>query len=283
MAAREVRVTSEASPSVEWLEPDGTRRQMRCRLIVGADGRSSSVRAQMGAEFEVDEPAHLIAGMLVRANEGMVEDVNLQAREADLIFFSFPQGDGLARMYLCFPTDDRSRFAGPDGQQKFLQECDLNCLDGLVDWSRARPAGPCATFAGEDSRAPRPLADGVVLIGDAAGYENPIQGQGLSMALQDVHDVSSALISDSSIAEELESYTVKRAIRQRLANLGVTLEVWANEGFTIQDPAVRAARYEHIRGDEVLAALEACFMTGFDTLPQDLTRADLNDKLSAVA
>lgn len=44
-AAREVRVTSEASPSVEWLEPDGTRRQMRCRLIVGADGRRSSVRA----------------------------------------------------------------------------------------------------------------------------------------------------------------------------------------------------------------------------------------------
>jgi 2-polyprenyl-6-methoxyphenol hydroxylase-like FAD-dependent oxidoreductase len=221
---------------VEWLEPDGTRRQTRCRLIVGADGRRSSVRAQVGAEFEVAEPAHLIAGMLVRANEGMAGDVNVQAREADLIFFSFPQGDGLARLYLCFPKDDRSRFSDPDGQQKFLHECDLNCLDGLADWSRARPAGPCATFAGEDSRAPRPFADGVVLIGDAAGYENPVQGQGLSMALQDVHDVSSALISGSSITEKLELYTVKRATRQRLANIGVALEVWANEGFASQIP-----------------------------------------------
>lgn len=145
----------------------------------------------------------------------------------------------------------------------------------------ARPAGPCATFPGEDSRAPQPLAEGVVLIGDAAGYENPIEGQGLSMALQDAHDVFRVLLSGSSLAEGLAEYAAARAVRQRLANLGVALEVWANDGFAAQDPEQRAARYDHIDDDDVLASLGASFKAGFEGVSQDLTGADLAARLQA--
>jgi 2-polyprenyl-6-methoxyphenol hydroxylase-like FAD-dependent oxidoreductase len=124
------------------------------------------------------------------------------------------------------------------------------------------------------------MAEGVVLIGDAAGYENPLEGQGLSMALQDVHDVSAALLAGSALTSAFEAYTAARAVRQRLANLGVALQVWANDGFNAQDPQERACRYDHIRNDEVLAALELSFMTGFDSLPQDLTRTDLAARLA---
>jgi 2-polyprenyl-6-methoxyphenol hydroxylase-like FAD-dependent oxidoreductase len=121
----------------------------------------------------------------------------------------------------------------------------------------------------------------VVLIGDAAGYENPLQGQGLSMALQDVHDVSVALLSAEPLQAGLAEYAERRAIRKRLADLGTLLEVWTNEGCIVQDPEERAARNEFIEGDEVLTALQLCFMTGFEPLPQDLTEAALADRLAA--
>jgi 2-polyprenyl-6-methoxyphenol hydroxylase-like FAD-dependent oxidoreductase len=125
-----------------------------------------------------------------------------------------------------------------------------------------------------------PLAEGVVLIGDAAGYENPLQGQGLSMAMNDVYEVSQALLSDDPAAN-LEAYADGRATRKRLADVGTVLEVWTNEGFIVQDPEERAAREEFVEGDELLLALARCYRTGFDSLPQDLTRADLADRLAA--
>ena len=141
--------------------------------------------------------------------------------------------------------------------------------------------GAVRNVSGEDSRVESPLGDGVVLIGDAAGYENPLQGQGLSMALHDVLDVSEALLSAELLVAGLKGYAERRATRKRLADLGTVLEVWTNEGCVVQDPEERAARNQFIEGDEVLSALAVCFMTGFDSLPQDLTHADLADRLAA--
>jgi menaquinone-9 beta-reductase len=279
MGVRQVDVVPGERPLVRWTANNGEEQQARAKVVIGADGRRSSVRSQAAIPFQVDAPAHLIAGMLTEGIEGMDQGVNLIAREADLLFFSFPQGAGRARLYFCFPSAERSRFAGGDGAQKFLLASRLACLHGLAGWDDAQPAGPCATFLAEDSRAPFPMAEGVVLIGDAAGYENPLEGQGLSMALQDVHDVSTALLAGSSLTSAFEAYATARAVRQRLANLGVALQVWANTGFNAQDPQERASRYDHIRNDDVLAALELSFMTGFDSLPQDLTRAELAARL----
>jgi 2-polyprenyl-6-methoxyphenol hydroxylase-like FAD-dependent oxidoreductase len=151
----------------------------------------------------------------------------------------------------------------------------------VAEWPTANPAGPCATFPGEDSRVSHPIAEGVVLLGDAAGYENPLQGQGLSMALNDVHDVCKALRSAEPSEADFDEYAERRAIRKRLADLGTILEVWTNEGCIVQDPDERAARLGFIEDDELLAALQLCFMTGFDSLPQDLTHADLAERLAA--
>jgi 2-polyprenyl-6-methoxyphenol hydroxylase-like FAD-dependent oxidoreductase len=277
---RHVRLTTGGSPEVRWTENDGGVREVRCELVVGADGRRSSVRSQAGIGLTVDPPAHLIAGMLVAEVEGMDLGVNVGAREKDLLFYSFPQKDGRSRLYFCFPTTQTSRFAGAEGSSRFLDACRLGCLEGVAAWSTAQPAGPCATFPGEDSRTESAVAEGVALIGDAAGYENPLQGQGLSMALQDVCDLSEALLGGGGPGADLAAYAERRAVRKRLADVGTILEVWINEGCVAQDPAERAARNEFVEGDEVLLALARCFRTGFDSLPQDLTEDDLADRLA---
>jgi 2-polyprenyl-6-methoxyphenol hydroxylase-like FAD-dependent oxidoreductase len=275
---RNVRIETGKRPYVRWTERDGTSRETFCGLVVGADGRRSAVRAQARIGLEIDPPTALMAGMLVESVDGSVE-VNVVAREADVMFYSFPQQGGRLRLYFSFPTGQESRFAGTDRRSHFLDTSRLDCLSDVAEWSSARPVGPCATFRGEDSRVSSPLAEGVVLIGDAAGYENPLQGQGLSMAMNDVHDVSQALLSDDPAAN-LEAYADRRGTRKRLADVGTVLEVWTNEGFIAQDPEERAAREEFVEGDELLLALARCYRTGFDSLPRDLTKADLADRLA---
>ena len=136
---------------------------------------------QAGIQLEVDPPGHLVTGLLVDGAESDA-DVNVVAREGDTLFLAFPQRAGGARLYHCFPTRFRDRFAGEHAATRFLDACALPCLPDPGLWSASRPAGPCATFPACDARAATPAAPGVVLVGDAAGYENPLNGQGLSIA-----------------------------------------------------------------------------------------------------
>lgn len=281
MGVREVRVDGERR-RVRWIDGGGSEHEARCGLVVGADGRRSSVRSQQGIALEVDPPAHLVAGMLVEAVEGMDETVNVMGREGDVIFYAFPQQRGQARLYFSFPNGQAARFGGPDGASRFLDTCELGCLQGLAGWSRGDPAGPCATFPGEDSRTPSPIAGGVALIGDAAGYENPLQGQGLAMAFQDVGDLA-RLVASQGASADLTEYAELRARRKRLVDLGTILEVWTNDACAAQDPGERAARFAFVEADDVLSALSLSFMTGVETLPQDLTAAELAEMLAAHA
>jgi flavin-dependent dehydrogenase len=130
-------------------------------------------------------------------------------------------------------------------------------------------------------RACSALADAAVYVG--ADVHKGVRDVRLETGARqrDVHDVSQALLSAELSQADLAEYAERRAFRKRLADLGTLLEVWTNEGCVVQDPEDRAARNEFIEGDEVLTALQLCFMTGFDSLPQDLTKAILTDRLAA--
>ena len=141
MGADEVRLSAGKRPSVRWLDDNGEQ-QASATLVVGADGRRSSIRSQAAIQFEVDPPAHLVAGMLAEGIAGMDGDVNLMARESDLLFFSFPQGAGRARLYFCFPTEQRSRFAGREGAHQFLSTSKLRLPERGGPLGRVRPSQP---------------------------------------------------------------------------------------------------------------------------------------------
>src|ERR1700736_1871263 len=69
----------------------------------------------------------------------------------------------------------------------------LRCVTGSEELAGATPIGPCATLTGEDTIVERPYADGVVLVGDVAGYNDPIMGQGLSLALRGARMISEVM------------------------------------------------------------------------------------------
>jgi hypothetical protein len=92
-------------------------------------------------------------------------------------------------------------------------------------------------------------------------------------------DLSSALLG--AAPDGLRCYAEARLVRQRLANLGTELAVWANDGFAVQDPAERASRQEHIRSDDVLAALRGSIWNGYAAVRQDLEASEVAARLGA--
>ena len=273
-----------APPTVAWTDREG-RHEVRCGLIVGADGRSSTVRTQAGIELHKDPPAHLATGLLVEGVDAQDDRTDLVARGNDLLFLNFPQGGGRARVYFCMPTGQRNRFAGADAAKRFLKAATrVPSLPDPERWATATPAGPCATFTCEDTWVDRPYADGVVLIGDAGGHNNPLIGQGLSLAVRDAGVLADLLRTEGSRAPAvLEAYGVERTERLRRARISYLVDTWANDGFHVQDPQERSRRYERTEVDEVLAALMDAQWKGFDLVPRTPSDDEAHERLFADA
>ena len=211
----DVRIATDAAPAVEYTL-DGQRRRASCRLIVGADGRSSQVRKAAGIALHRDPTHHLFAGMLVEGADGWPEDVQTVGAEGDVHFLVFPQGGGRVRLYLGYASDQPRRLTGAEAPRAFLDAFRLRSLPGCEHLCNAQPAGPCSSYPNEDTWTDAVALPGVVLIGDAAGSNDPIIGQGLSITMRDVRLVRDALLGEREWTPRIfEPYAAERRERMR--------------------------------------------------------------------
>jgi 2-polyprenyl-6-methoxyphenol hydroxylase-like FAD-dependent oxidoreductase len=114
----DVTTTPGNAPSVRF-GVDGHERQVTARLVVGADGRESSVRRSLGFTEQATEPRTMGAGMLVEDADDWPATDMVIGTETDRNFLAFPQGSGRARLYLFYDIADKRRFAGSDKQRRF--------------------------------------------------------------------------------------------------------------------------------------------------------------------
>jgi 2-polyprenyl-6-methoxyphenol hydroxylase-like FAD-dependent oxidoreductase len=190
-----VRVMSGASPSVSF-EHDGPH-EVSCRLVIAADGRESAVRKSLGIDLDSTEPKLMLAGILVDHVTDWPADQQADGVFGDFNFLVFPQAGGQVRLYGAWDVKEMHRFTGQGREQRFLDAFRLPCLpipDALAD---ANPIGPLAGCPMNDTWTDTVAVDGVVLVGDAAGWSDPIIGQGMSVAFRDVH-----LVTDVMTASE---------------------------------------------------------------------------------
>lgn len=217
--ASDVRVTAGAAPSLRYRH-SAVETEVACRWIVAADGRSSAVRRQLGIELLEDPIDHLIAGLLIDETEGWPDDLQAMGKVGDIAYLVFPQGHGKIRLYADFDLSGRARFAGNDGAQKLLEAFRMDCVPRSEFIANARPIGPCRSYPSQDARVETPMVEGVALIGDAAGYNDPIIGQGLSISLRDARWVHELLTSGEPWRTELfVPYAEERAERMRRLRL----------------------------------------------------------------
>ena len=279
----EVRVQAGTRPSVTYL--NGTEMQVRPRLIIGADGRTSTVRKQSGIRINKAPASHVIAGLLVEGASRWPADQFSIGVERDLQFYVFPQGGGgRLRLYTCHANEQAARWAGRAGPQRFLQAfAGLRSIPAALGLGGATAAGPCATFSGEQTWCEEPYAEGVVLLGDAGGYDDPVDGQGLSLAMRDVRQLSELLLAtDDWTPAGLRPYGQQRAERlRRMRRVSLTFAALMTT-FTADSRARRGRFYAASRagGDDFRLALGAIHL-GPDRLPIEAFSDRLHESLLA--
>jgi menaquinone-9 beta-reductase len=254
--------------------------EVRAGLVVGADGRSSTVRRQAGISLQRDDPVNYIAGLLVDGLADIPDDHDVMVGDGDLLLLMFHQGGGRARLYVCMGRSGQRRFAGPDAAAQFLAAWKPGCypLSELV--TAASPAGPCATYPGDDTWTDSPFAEGIVLVGDAAGHNDPIVGQGLSIALRDARIVRDLILDGARQPGDFAPYGQERSERMRRLRLiaDVVSVTFAEDADNRM--ARRAFLGEKMASmDPDVFPLLVGFMTGPETVPDHVVHPEILDRI----
>lgn len=263
-------VTAGAAPLVTY-EHDGQEYAASARLLVGADGRASMVRESVGISLNQDKPHHMFAGMLVDGAQGWNPDLQAIGTEEDFAFLAFPQGNGRVRLYGSFSLDERRRFAGEGGPAAFLEAFRVRCAPANEHLARATPAGPLLAYFNNDSWTDRPFVEGAVLVGDAAGWNDPIIGLGLSITYRDVRLVSDILkASDDWSAKALEPYGEERFERMRRLRFAASLQSALDAEFGEAPRERRRSYHDRSAADPSLNAHSVAVMAGPEVLPPEM-------------
>ncbi len=215
------------------------------RLLDGADGRASQVRETAGVVLHQDKPHHWFGGLLVDGVPGWPEDLQAIGTEGDFGFLVFPQGEGRVRIYGGYALDQAQRFKGPVGPRRFIDAFAMASAPENRHVVAGRPIGPLFSYFNNDAWTDEPFAPGVVLVGDAAGWNDPLIGMGLSITYRDVRIVSELLKgSDDWACLSFAPYAEERAERMRRLRFAAKITAALDMEF---DEAAKARRRDFFR------------------------------------
>jgi 2-polyprenyl-6-methoxyphenol hydroxylase-like FAD-dependent oxidoreductase len=184
---------------------EGSRQTLGARVVVGADGRASQVRAWGGFEVQRNPDLLTIAGTLIQGTDVPDDAVHLAFGPGCATLLA-PLGGRLARTYYVYPgAAGRRGLSGKDKIQEFIQLCKATGVP--ESWfTGAESIGPLAEFDGADRWVESPVKNGVALIGDAAASSDPSWGCGLSQTLLDVEHLANALCAGDDWSPALDRY-----------------------------------------------------------------------------
>ena len=281
----DVAVAAGSQPTVTYRHA-GAPHAATARLVIAADGRNSPARRSFGLELERNPPHHLFSGLLVDGADGWPEDAQMTGSEGDVHYLAFPQGGGRVRLYLGFGFDRRRWLTGADGPARFVDAFRLGSLAAVhaEALAGATPVSPCAVYPNEATWLADPAAvEGVLFVGDAAGWDDPITGQGLSISLRDVRVVSELLLASPSWDPgALAPYAVERAERMRRLRFASSLVAALANEFGPEAEARRARFRDRSATDPTLGAARIAAFMGPDAFPADaFTTAEFERALAA--
>jgi menaquinone-9 beta-reductase len=220
-------------------DASGRVEEARARLVVGADGRTSTTRKWGGFAVRRDPERLLVAGLLFDempvSEDTSYTHFNPALGQRVLLF---PQGNGRVRAYLVYQTGTGRRLQGEGGIPQFVAES-VRTGAPAEFYGPARAAGPLATFDGADTWVGHPYQNGVALIGDAASSNDPSFGQGQSLTVRDVRVLRDWLLGDDNWDAAGHAYA-----REHDRHYGVMHDVtrWFSDLFYAMGPEAEARR-----------------------------------------
>ena len=201
-----VQLRPGATPEAD-IEFEGEVRQVRARLVVGADGRESQLAALLEFERNKDEP-ELFTGGLQLAGDLDIEHalyffLHAITGRGSILIKNKP---GNFRIYLLHHKNALPRRLS--GERDFLAVMDHFREIGIpASWLEAlTPYGIFATFDGAHRWITNPTRGNCVLIGDAAAASDPVWGNGLSRTLRDVRLLRDRLLEGKDWSRAADAY-----------------------------------------------------------------------------
>ncbi|HLY78318.1 MAG TPA: hypothetical protein VKQ70_03020, partial [Caulobacteraceae bacterium] len=214
---------------------------------------------------------HWFGGLLIDGAQDWAEDLQAIGTEGDFGFLAFPQGGGRVRVYGGYALEQNARFRGPDGPRRFLDAFALSCSPQNRHLVAGAPAGPLFSYFNNDSWTDQPFGPGVVLVGDAAGWNDPIIGLGLSITYRDVRLVSELLLGAADWASlSFAAYGEERAERMRRLRFVAALQAAIDMEFGDVAMARRRSLYRRGIHDPSLRAHAFAVMAGPEALPPEM-------------
>jgi 2-polyprenyl-6-methoxyphenol hydroxylase-like FAD-dependent oxidoreductase len=190
----------------------------------------------MGATSIADPTHHLIGGCLV-ADIALDPEAAHMARYRGGVSLLFRHASGRARAYLVCQPEAAAAMRGHHAADAFLATCAAAFPDGA--FARARAVGPVAFFPGSDVYPDRIAGEGIVLLGDAAGANDPSQGQGVSLAFRDVRELRDLLIAQEDWQAAIGEFARRRPSWYEPLR---AYAIWAGPLLTDVGPDADAAR-----------------------------------------
>jgi 2-polyprenyl-6-methoxyphenol hydroxylase-like FAD-dependent oxidoreductase len=247
-----------SNPTVTY-DVDGCTRVAQCRLVVGADGKKSATRTALGLTLSTTDARVRLTGMLVDDGGAWNRAETAISVDGRNLFIVIPRADRRLRLYVARRDDDPEPIQGPSAVGEFLKSFRTRIFPDSNAMVEATPIGPCATFPMNDAWVDEPVVPGVALVGDAAGWSNPVTAQGLAISLRDARVLAEALLAGPDWTPQgLAGYSDER--RTRMARLRFASAMTdLLTGFGMPDRAARRSRMLGLlrQRPELGAALDA--------------------------
>jgi 2-polyprenyl-6-methoxyphenol hydroxylase-like FAD-dependent oxidoreductase len=240
-------------------EVDGRTHAKCCRLVVGADGKNSATRTGLGLSLSTTQARVRLSGMLVDDGGAWNREETAISVDGRNQFIVIPRADHRLRLYVARRNDDPEPLQGPSAGVEFLKSFRTPIFPRSDEMAESTPIGPCATFPMNDAWVDEPVVPGVALVGDAAGWSNPVTAQGLAVSLRDVRMLAEALLEGPDWSPRaLAGYVDERRTRMARLRFASALTDLLT-GFGMPDRAARRPRMLGLlrRRPELGVALDA--------------------------
>jgi 2-polyprenyl-6-methoxyphenol hydroxylase-like FAD-dependent oxidoreductase len=263
-------VQAGAAPEVRYETAQGGA-TARAKLVVGADGRPSSVREAFGIPLQVGAPRNMMGGLMIAGAEAWDPTSWTVGTVDDFCYAVFPMGDGRVRAYGIWDAGQRQRFSGPDAVRRYMSAFAVDaCPPGRV-LADGEAAGPLLTFLNNETGTETAAVEGGVLVGDAGGWSDPIIGCGLASAYRDARMVRDVLLASGDWSPgAFAAFDEERAERRRRLRYISDLETELHCDFGERGRARRRRFKQGAQNDQSLLAHLVANLAGPEAQPPEM-------------
>ncbi len=212
----------------------GEERQLRSRVVVGADGAGSGVRAALGIKMHRSPYDHCLFTVDVDRPEGLPDVLRTEIHPSGGVLVV--PGDGRLGIGALVRRNQEHQFRSGSLEEKFAR----------VEQRSPFLAGRRPSHEGSHlyklwrGHAPRYSARGAVLIGDAIHVVNPVMAQGMTMAIEDsaalARHLGPALEAGVKGSELDACFAAYESERRPLNAAIVRRSHWVSRVFTLGGP-----------------------------------------------